>query len=249
MKRILVASFATLFLVACGGGGSGGSSTQTIANIAGVYEGATSNNKTIGGLIDRKGDLWLTYEDNNDSQNQGLVVGSLSVNGTKVSSAAKDFSSQDKLVTAFSLEGEVNIGKTFSGVSTNPITGEKVVFNTTYVPTKPETKATYNQIVGNYAGKAVTLSASGETSFSVDTNGNLKSSAGSCAYAGKLTPVNLSNVSYYELSVTFANSTACLLPNKTVVGVANFDVEDNGLYLMGKTQDMADILISFSAKK
>lgn len=228
--RLFLVVCLTSALAACSSGSSENSSTSppTATSAEGLWNGTTSTNRTVGGLVLNDGSYWVFYTAiGNPNVLAGLVQGTGTSNlGSFTSSDTRDFNLEGAGILAATISGSYVQKNTFNGTIAylNGATGN---FTTTY-DSDYELAPDINLVAGNYFGVradnqtvGVTLDAAGAVSGS---------SSDGCTFAGSFSPRGTGNV--FNVTVTFAGG-SCSNGTNTVTGVAFYDAATRRLFSAG----------------
>ena len=228
LSVVVAATFATLGLVACGGGGSGGESTPVTAPVPapppataeGVYGGTLtgSTSPDFQLLVLENGDFYTLYGTNTSASFvvAGLIQGSgTSANNRFTSSNAADFgfspaipltidstyASESKIIsgTATSARNQVR----FSG---GPIPNSQYVY---------ESRAQLPAVAGNWSTTALDGS---NVQLAVSTSGTFTASSGGCTFSGTILP-RPSGKNVFDVALRFG-AAPCALAGQSGAGLA-----------------------------
>ncbi len=237
-NRVIYSRFANIGVVvlisvlsACGGGGatSGGTgSTPPLSQIQGEWNGTTSNNRLITGIVLSDGTYYMFY-----TQQVGINFGAGVLQGNSTSSAGTfssangiDFSLESLSVTPITTSGIYTPNMSFSGSVSYP-TNPTISFSSTYssdylgTPSLSTVAGTYSTGGGGFVQNAmdsltlISVSPTGAMSFGTST--------GNCNVTGTLSPRTDGNV--YNASINFADNAqlACTWGNQTFTGIGYFN--------------------------
>lgn len=230
IKLIAVSVISIAILAACGGGGSSNSTAATSAE--GLWNGTTSNGRTVSGLVLDDGVFWVLYTSQTNSNIiAGAVQGSgTSNNGSFASSNALDFNLEGLGIIPANLSASYTQKQNFNGTVTYPTLNQTVTFTSKYSADYDQTPSLAT-IAGTYAGTAAVKDGSESGTVTISSSGvvNFVGSS-SCTSTGTVTPRAKGNV--YNLSVTFGGA-PCSNANSTVTGIGYFDAATKRLYGLG----------------
>lgn len=236
----MTAKIATVLLLialaGCGGGGGDDEATPTpIPSVvsgspAGVYLGTTSTGRTAYAVVQEGGEFWLLYS---QVGNPTLIVGAeqgtiTASNGAMASNSILDVSITSAALSRGTMSGTYSPGKSAAGTVTFPT--QTIGFTATY-DSRSATTATVANVVGRFAGTAVSAGGSSSSTLTVDSIGDFAGLAGLCNFSGKVTPITGLNA--YRITATFGNSGSCAMPNQSVTGVAYYDPATRRIYSGG----------------
>jgi hypothetical protein len=230
-----------LALSACGGGGSSASASAGAAVVVpvvtapaptvaeGLYQGKSSDNRTVTGLVLDDGSYYFIYTRvNNAAVIGGAVSGNgVSTNGSFASTNGIDINLEGSgalpvavsasYVAATSLSGNLNYtAQNFASTFTS-------IYSKDYL-----TAPSLATVAGTYSGAAASISTSEQTSFVISATGAISgSSVSGCRFTGTITPRSKGNV--YSVAVTFGGP-PCLLGTSAFSGAAYYDASTKNLY-------------------
>ena len=209
---------ALLVLAACGGGGGGGGSTSVVTSpMQGVFQGTTTNGKTIDALILEDGSFWDIYgiPSGNALTVQGVAVGSSTANNGNFTLSFNDFYTPGNTAVSGTGSGTYSGTNLVGTLIENGVTG---TFNLTAPVTTNynyNVAATIATVAGSWSGSLL----DGETAtVNITLSGTLTGTSSlGCAVTGTVTP-RPSGKNVFNVSVTFGAS-PCVLPNQTSTGI------------------------------
>jgi hypothetical protein len=198
MKKLILIFIASL-LTACGGGGGGGGTTSTTATTPSVpdtsaaaigqqsAEGLWNGTANAGGLVkmlvQSNGAFFQFYGTASPS---GQLFGTLRVDSNnnvifdtshgKINGVFE----QSKSISATTVRTATTLNFTMSGGSGNTRSISQT-YDSTY-----SSPFTGTDLVGSYSG----VNVGQNSTFSIDANGNISGSIGSCNFSGTITPDN-----------------------------------------------------------
>ena len=219
-------------LAACSSGGSDNSSAPTPPSAAtsaeGLWNGTTSTNRTIGGLVLDDGSYWFLYTViGNPNVVAGLVQGTGTSNfGSFTSSDTRDFNLEGLGILNATIAATYVQKSSLNGTITyqNAGTGN---FTSTY-SANYELTPNMNLVAGVYSGP---IADNQTITVTLDAAGTLSgSSTDGCTFTGSFSPRPKGNV--FNASVTFGGG-ACSNGTDTVTGVAFYDAATQRLFSAG----------------
>jgi hypothetical protein len=225
MKKILAVLIISLMVGACGGGGSNSNTESGTAE--GLWQGTTSTNRAIAGVVLDDGTFWFIYSGvGNSSVIAGVVQGNgTSNNGSFTSSNGRDFSFEGLGVNDFTLAATYAAKNTLRGTVTSTTSGSGT-FASTY-STDYELTPNLLDIAGTYSGSDASSGGVESATVAISSTGVISgNSAKGCSFTGNATPRPNGNV--YNVSVTFGGG-VCVNGTNTVTGVAYFDASTRRL--------------------
>ena len=220
-KLLAIFALPLLLLVGlsgCGGGGGGSSAPAVTSVIQGVYQGTTSNGKTVDALVLEDGSFWDIYGIPSGSALavQGVATGSSTASNGTFTISFKDFYAPGTSAVNGSGSGTYS-GTNLIGTQTeNGVTG---TFNLTAPVTTNynyNTAANISTITGSWSGGLL----DGETAtINILAAGTLTGTSSlGCSVTGTIAP-RPSGKNVFNISLTFGAS-PCALPNQTASGIA-----------------------------
>jgi hypothetical protein len=209
--------FAGLSGCSGGGGGGGSSAPAVVSSMQGVYQGTSSNGKTIDALVLEDGSFWDMYGVPSGSALavQGVATGSSSASNGTFTISFNDFYAPGTTPVSGSGSGTYS-GSNLIGTQTeNGVTG---TFNATAPVTTTynyNTAANISSITGSWSGSLL----DGETgTVNILAGGTLTGTSSlGCTVTGTVTP-RPSGKNVFNVSLTFGAS-PCALPNQTTSGI------------------------------
>lgn len=207
-------------LTACGGGGSGGSSTPaTVTNsvLQGVWSGTSSSGASLSIVSLENGDTYSMFGTVSSGVLSvvGFDEGNLTVSGSTVSGTLTEYLNNG---TSYSgaLNGTVSTNTSISGTTT--WSGGTTTFSAT--PTSStnyvyNTPAVISDVVGSWTGSMLNGTAA---TITVASNGAVTGSNSGCTFTGTVTP-RASGKNVFDVSITFG-AAPCALPGQTATGIA-----------------------------
>ena len=217
------------------------------AEAAGIWEGTTSSNRKIAGVLLDNGTFWMLYS---KPGNHASVAGLLSGYG---STSNNKYSSQEGYDISFEGSGLQNISmsatsapqQTLSGNISKIGTEQNPTFSTTYNPVFIAPPA-LSQVAGNFLGIGIQKDFSETMTLRIASDGAISSTAlSSCKVSGSIAP--RSNVSAYSFSITFG-AAPCHSPNSTVTGIAYYDATVRSFFALSVNSSRRDGYIFAGAK-
>lgn len=231
-RRYLFAACVTVTLAACGGSDSPSPApaptpaptptpapAPAVAAPSGLHVGTTSTNYELNVLMLEDGSLWGLYE--RTVNNIGLVYGVVQANGAATNGSYAATDGRDYYYTGATTAGVVSASYTAAGTfngSVSSATGA-VSFTTSKPATSPynyDTPAQLSAMVGTWSG--TTLDGA-TTNIVISSTGAVAGASGACNFTGTVVP-RPSGKNVFNVGVTFANSSACLLPGGSASGIA-----------------------------
>jgi hypothetical protein len=209
---------ALLILSACGGGGGGGSPTPVATSpMQGVFQGTSSNGKTIDALVLEDGSFWDIYGIPSGSALavQGVAAGSSTASNGSFTLSFNDFYTPGNTAVSGTGSGTYSGTNLVGTLTENGVTG---TFNLTAPVTTNynyNVAATIATVAGSWSGSLL----DGETAtVNISSSGALTGTSSlGCAVTGTVTP-RPSGKNVFNVSVTFGAS-PCALPNQTSTGI------------------------------
>ncbi|MGB6054206.1 MAG: hypothetical protein WBG17_03100 [Burkholderiaceae bacterium] len=243
LKALALALLASLALAACGGGGSG---TQTagdsgdpppsvaepVATIDGFYEGRTSLDQSVTGVILSDNSFFLLYSQPNDPATlTGAVFGSGDARNGSFSSTAQDIR-LDGSVQAASLSASYEPKKSFDG-TLSYADNSSATFTASYNPAY-ETTPTLAALAGVYHGTIATPGRHEDLTLTVDSEGNMSGPLlCGCNVSALAAPLETGNA--YRVKIEFTGGDHPL-SNQVFAGIAYLDAARGRLVLIGRLQ-------------
>lgn len=219
-KFALLLSVATL-LGACGGSDDSPAPPPPppIPAPEGAFAGTTSTNFELQTVNLENGSVWGVY--GRTVSSVFYVYGLIQANGTYNNGSWASTDGRDYYYTGAVTAGAASATYTAAGAfnGTALTSGGSVNFATTELPPTSynyDRAALLADITGTWSGQ--TLDGAG-TSATISSTGAITGSSSGCAFTGTATP-RASGKNVFNVSVTFANSTACALPGGTATGIA-----------------------------
>lgn len=229
----------SLTLSACGGGGgSTGTSAAVVVPVViapapavaeGLYQGKSSDNRTVTGLVLDDGSYYFIYTRVN---NAAVIGGAVSGNGASTNGS---FASTNGIDINLEGSGALPVAVSASYVAATSLNGNLNYTAQNFVSTFT---SAYNKdyltvpslatVAGTYSGAAASISTSEQTSFVISATGAISgSSVSGCRFTGAITPRSKGNV--YSVAVTFGGP-PCLLGTSDFSGAAYYDASTKNLY-------------------
>jgi hypothetical protein len=216
----LLANFALhLSLLLALSGCGGGSSTPTVTPvIQGVYQGTSSNGKSINALVLEDGSFWNIYGIPSGSaiSVQGVATGSSTASNGTFTLSYRDFYALGTTPVNGTGSGTYSGSNFFGMLTENGVTGTinlsaPVATNYNY-----NTAADISSIAGSWAGGLL----DGETAtVTISPAGALAGTSSlGCSFAGTISS-RPSGKNVFNISLTFG-AFPCALPNQSASGVA-----------------------------
>lgn len=209
------------------------------AQAAGIWEGTTSSNRKIAGVLLDNGTFWMLYSKAGDHNS---VVGLLGGNGNTsnnkyTSNQAYDLNFEGSGLQSISMSATAVPQQSLNGNFSKIGAEQNLTFSTTYNPVFTQPPA-LSEVAGNYIGLGIQKDFSETTTLRFASDGAISSTAlSSCKLSGSISP--RSNVSAYNFSITFG-AAPCHSPNSTVTGIGYYDTATRGFYAVsinGSHQD------------
>lgn len=207
-------------LVACGGGGSSSTSAPLPAASAaqGVYQGTTSNSKTVDVLVLEDGAFWEIYGVPSGSALavQGIVAGPSTASNGTFSASFNDFLSPGNSPISGQASGTYLTGVSLNGTATeNGLTTNFNLMAPVQSTYNYNTAANLASIAGSWSGGLL----NGETAtINIQSNGTFSGTSSlGCVFSGTATP-RPSGKNVFNISLTFGAS-PCVAANQTVSGI------------------------------
>lgn len=240
MKSMFAVITLTLFLTACGGGGSGGelnTPTQNIpaptpnANPAGLYTGQASTGGRFTVLATTDKLYVVTYDIANPSFPTNIGVGEFTVVGNTLT--ADDliyFNYQDGYLAA-DITATISQGASLNGTLTIGTTN--VSFTSSFDSTFNRT-ATLSEINGRSTGLTASNLGFESAILNVDSSGNASGrSYTGCEVTGSFTPNSAGNFYDNQFSVTNCGE----LSGQATSGISLYDEDTNTFYVISVNND------------
>ncbi len=247
-KNLAVTALAVL-LGACGGGGtssdSGGGSTTT-ATAEGLWQGTTSDGRSIEGVVLDDGTYWFVYSSAGNSEVIGGAVqgNGRSNNGSFTSANGKDFNLEGLGVNNFTLAGSYVEKHSLSGTLTYAPSGSKT-FTSSYDSDYDATPS-LAALAGTYNGTAATAAGADSVGATIAKSGALTGhGSGGCTFKGTVAPHSHGNI--FDISVTFGGGT-CANGTSTVNGVLHYDAASTQINAFALNSDRSDGFIFVGTK-
>jgi hypothetical protein len=231
LKRFAVLLAAPILLAACGDDAWIGPDASALPSppppqlgkaegvYAGTVTGAPSGASAFEALVLENDDIWVLYGADLGSvfSVYGFIQGSgTSTNGAYASNTARDYGydpAVDSSISAtYDLSAQTIAGSLSSSGATvsfagGPIPGSAYNYNTAASLDSASGAWTAQTLDGDYL--AINISANGSLGFIGDSG---------CSGTGSVTP-RASGKNVFDISVRFANNSACYLPNETATGI------------------------------
>lgn len=215
--RYLLSLTALTVLAACGGGDVDVlPDPPPPARPQGIWNGSTGAGSDLRLLITDEHVIWGLYQPVGSTQVGFFHAPRLTLTGQQITATLRDYAPGNTVgngqLTATVINRASMRGQTVDA-------GRNVNFQADY-DTGFETQASNTALEGTWAGNdrdgnPVTLQITNTGAFSGTTTPTGGTVA--CTFGGNAT--HRAGRGYYEVSITFANSNACLLPGQTVTGV------------------------------
>lgn len=229
-------------LAGCGGGGddSGGAPLASAASAQGLWNGATSTNRTVAGLVLSDGTYYVFYSSvGNPTLIAGVIQGSgTSSVGTFSSSNARDFNLEGSGVLPATIASNFAAKQSFGGTI-----GYSATVNTTFTSTYDaayEIVPSLAIVAGSFTGQVASSAGTQSSSLTVSANGAVSGASSGCATTGTVSPRSDGNA--YDVSLTFGPS-PCLFASQTLTGIAYFNATTKRLYAFMPNAARSDGLI------
>lgn len=254
MKLIhLPTAFALAALLgACGGGGDDGAPAQppaetpAIPKAEGFYEGNTSSNHELAGLILDTGEYFFLYGKGNTVY--GVAHGhGASDKGNFTSSDALDFDLATGTRTAGTVSATYVPKQSLQGTVNGGGTG--VSFTATY-DAAYDTQPPLSSIAGRYEGASAEASGSAMLTLEIGTDGALTGASGTapndCKFSGKLSP-RQGGKAVFDLTVQYLGG-ACSMGTSSMSGyVVPYNAGTaTRLYAVGLDRDRNNGFLAFA---
>ncbi len=227
MKALMGAAVIVLLLFSAGCGGGGTSSTNTSSastsqsttgQARGVYSG-TSTSPTgsfFESIVLPNDSYYAIYGTNTGGvfYLYGMIAGQGSSRNGTYTATVTDYYYTGATYTG-SLTATYVPGTSFNGSIVE--TGVSATFTGSVIPSSQfnfNIPPSVSAIAGTWSGYLLDGSSATVT---VNSNGTFTGSSLGCAFSGTLTADSTYN--FFTMTVTFANSTACLLPGQTATGI------------------------------
>jgi len=231
MKRVTLLA-AVLFLSACGGGGSDGTTAPTsVASTSaeGFWIGTASTGDVVNMAVLENGETWGITSTNTGVLTWALY-GNVATSGSTLSGTGSSFSFVSGTAESGTLSGSVS-----SKASLSLKTSAGTTFTGTY-STAYDQPALLSNLAGSYSGFAVGGATPAQAStVVVDVNGNISSSYVSgnliCTTSGKATP-RASGKNIFNIQLNFSGNFCGLGNGATTSGVGYFDTTSRQLIAM-----------------
>lgn len=229
--QLVAAIVAAATITACGGGGGSGAGGDTPApqNLAGLWDGTTSNGRVLSAMTLSDGTTWALYTPIGGGNTiAGVVQGN--ING-----AARDFNFELNTITDGTLSANITPKQSISGTVSGA--GGSLSFTGNYDADFEKTPS-LAALAGTFTGQSRAAAGVETATVTVDANGAITgTSVSGCSYTGTATPRTDGNA--FNISVTFAGG-VCALGTSTVTGVAFFDATEKSLIGAGLNSTKSD---------
>lgn len=240
----IVAAFA---LAGCGGGGGEPLTPAATSTAAakGLWEGTTSNNRTVAGLVFDDGSFYVLYSvAGNPNLIGGVVQGGGTVSGsTFTSTNARDFNVEGLSVVAATVTATPVARQSFNGSVTSP-GRSAVTFTTTYNAAYEQTPSLAT-LAGTYSGQ-VALSAGVQTAtVTVASSGAVSGNGQGCLFSGTVVPRSDANA--FNVTVTFG-AAPCFFVGQTFSGIAYYNATARRLYAAAPNAARTDGVLFIGTK-
>lgn len=203
-----------LVLSACGGGGG---SDGPGAPPYGLYQGSSSNGRTLAGLVLDDGSYYVIYTAaNNPSLAAGFIQGIGTYNNGKFSSSnGKDFNLEGYGISPLTFTVDYAAKQSLSG------TIGSITFSSQYSSNYDKT-ATLTELAGTYTGQVGYPGGSDTATVTINSSGNVSGTTGAtgCTFSGLATPKSSGNA--YIVSISF-DTAACIFYPEMMTGAAYYD--------------------------
>lgn len=232
MKKICLLTGMTIFLAACGGGGSGASPSQPTAPVVtdkdpqGFWVGSSSNGRDVRGVVLDNGQFYVLYTTLGSSTIAGVVQGSSTVSGSTFSSSdAKDFNLEGLGVLDANVSATITEKTSFNG--SIKYGAQTVTFTSSYdasyeqVPSLSQLSGTFNGTVA--FGHANTGYGVENALVQIGQDGSMTGVGESgCSMTGVVSTHTNGNI--YDMDITFGGA-PCYFSNMTLQGILYFESE------------------------
>jgi hypothetical protein len=215
MKRFALLLSVLALLGACGGSDVP-PPPPPISAPEGVFAGNITDNFELQMVNLENGSIWGIY--GRTVSSTFFVYGLFQANGTYNNGSYLTFDGCDYSLTEDVERGGVTATYNASGAF-NGRTPSRFDFTTTKLPPTSfnyDKAASLSDITGTWVGQ--TLDGAG-TSATISAAGAITGSSSGCAFTGTATP-RPSGKNVFNVSLAFANSSACRLPGGTATGIA-----------------------------
>lgn len=195
----------------------------------GLWEGSVGNGSLLYGIVLPDGTFYVLYSVPNTESIGGVVQGTLTVQGTSVSSVdARDYNFVPfGAVFPATISGTFVSGQSLTGTIAE--SGASVSFTADWVDDSiavPSLALT----AGTFTGIGATSAGVQATSLTVAAGGAISGSSGGCTFGGTATP--RTDLRAFDLSITF-NGAPCALGSATIAGIAVYEGEERQLFAVG----------------
>lgn len=212
------ATFLSILLAGCGGGGSSSATKITASDAQGVYEGTVSNGREHNTLILENNQFYTMYGNavSGGFGVAGFIQGNGKTNNGNFSSTdLKDFFANGT-VTSGSLSAAYVPKTSFNGTLTQG--SSTVTFTGTALKNSPYNYDTAAN-PANISGAWLLSDLQGATvAVSISSSGALVGSSGGCAFNGTINP-RASGKNVFDVALTFG-AISCRLAGQSANGIA-----------------------------
>jgi hypothetical protein len=211
----------------------------------GLWEGTTSTNRTLTGLVLPDGTYYVFYSKvATPSVIGGVTQGAGSTLGSSFSSSnAMDFNGEGLGTTAGTVSASIVTRQSLNG-SIGYASGQPVVFTAAY-RVQFEATPTLAAVAGIYVGQALLATGPQNTTISVSSTGAISSNSNGCSMTGSAVPRSDANA--YNVTLTFGPS-PCLFATQTTSGLAYFDATTKRLIAATPNSTRSAALVFFGTK-
>lgn len=210
--------------------------------------GASSNGRTITGVVLDTGTYWVLYSQiNNSSVIAGAVEGtSVSQTGIFNSSDARDFNLEGQGINDATVSASYISRQYLNGTVSYQGSNQSIVFTTQY-SVDYETVPSLTTIAGSYSGTGAVLSGVEAADLTISPTGVIsgRGLSSNCQFTGTATTHPRGNV--YDVSVTFGGGT-CSNGTSTVTGIGYYDAPSRRLYGTALNRTRSDGFIFVGTK-
>lgn len=218
MKKVCGVSLLTMFVAACGGGGSDTGSSPVSAPagalegfFVGTATGTPSGTYSFGLVALENKEIWGIYHRNGAIY--GAFHGSVLSSGSGFSGIGFDYYLPTGSRTNGTFSGTYAPKASISGT----IAGGGGAFTGSYDSTY-DTPASLGAIQGTWNGQSVSRAGVDSGSVTIGADGNFVGQVATCSYSGSAKPRS-SGRNVFTMTVTFAGS-GCLFNSATLSGIA-----------------------------
>ena len=211
-------------LLGCGGGGSSAPAVTPV--IQGVYQGTSSNGKTLNALVLEDGSFWNIYGIPSGSaiSVQGVATGSSSASNGAFTIAFKDFYAPGISPVSGTGSGAYSGSNLLGTLTEDGVTGSFSLTAPLTTNYNYNTPASISSITGSWSGG---LLDGASASVNILATGTVTGTSSlGCSFTGTISS-RPSGKNVFNISLTFG-AAPCALPNQTASGVALTYPLDNG---------------------